>query len=175
MLKLPVIALGTVLACGAAFAADEHVDYDHSTNFERYQTYTWLRVQASSSLWEDRIRQDVDQELSSKGWKRVDNGGDASVAAVGATRNQTTLRTFYDNFGGGWYWRGFGSGMSTTTTDVTPVGSLVVDLFDSSSKKLIWRATVSEALSDKPEKNVGKLEKSVKKIFDDFPPKPQSK
>jgi len=50
--------------------------------------------------------------------------------AIEMTKDQRTLNTFYDNFGGGWGWRwGGGVGESTTTTDTYRIGTLVVDLF----------------------------------------------
>ena len=50
-------------------------------------------------------------------------------------------------------WRGFGGdGISTTTTDVTKLGTLVVDIFDGQKQKLIWRGKQSDALSGNPEK-----------------------
>lgn len=47
---------------------------------------------------------------------------------------------------------------------------LVVDVFDAHSKKLIFRGTDTKALSCNPEKNTGKLEKSVQDMFKKFPP-----
>jgi hypothetical protein len=47
---------------------------------------------------------------------------------------------------------------------------LVVDLFDSNTKKLIWRGASSDALSDKSAKNIKNLDKGVEKMFDHFPP-----
>jgi hypothetical protein len=61
--------------------------------------------------------------------------------------------------------------MATTTVENIPVGTLVVDLFDGSTKKLIWRAHGSDTLSGKPEKNEKKLEKRVAELFEHFPPK----
>lgn len=52
-----------------AFGAQISTDYDHSTNFSQYKTYSWLKVQAGDSLWQDRIKQDVDAQLSAKGWR----------------------------------------------------------------------------------------------------------
>jgi hypothetical protein len=46
----------------------------------------------------------------------------------------------------------------------------VVDLFDVNSKKLIWRGSSSETLSNKPDKNIKALDKDVQKMFDHFPP-----
>jgi len=80
----------------------------------------------------------------------------------------------YTGFGGGWRWRGFGDGFATTTVEKTPVGTLVLDIFDSTSKKLIWRGTASEVLSDKAEKNEKKVEKALTEMFKHFPPPPKS-
>jgi len=153
------------------WAADVKVDYNHSMDFSQYRTYSWIKVQAGDSLWADRIQRDVDGQLSQKGWNKVASNGDAGVAAFGSTHNQQTLQTFYDGFGGGWFWRGFGDGVATTTVENTPVGTLVVDIFDGQSKKLIWRGVGSEALSGKPEKNEKKMENTVEEMFKHFPPK----
>ena len=155
----------------AAFAADTQTDYDHKADFSRYKTYSWIGVRASNSLWQDRIKGQVDSALAAKGWTRVDSNGDAAVSAFGKTTQQDTLQTFYSGYPG-WGWSGWG-GMSTATTSVIPerVGSLVVDIFDGQTKKLVWRGTASDTLSDKPEKNDKKLEHAVSEMFDKFPPK----
>jgi hypothetical protein len=168
LLPLSVV---TLLGVGVAFAAVK-TDYSHSTNFARYKTYSWSKIQASDSLWEDRIKRAVDQELSTKGWTMVPSGGDVSVAAFGSTQNQQRLETFYDGIGGGWFWRGM-DGMATTTVENVPVGTLMVDLFDSQSKKLIFRGTASDDLSDKADKNEKKMEKDVADMFKHFPPPPK--
>jgi hypothetical protein len=108
--------------------------------------------------------------LTAKGWTKVDDGGDASVAAYGSTKTQKTLQTWYDGFGGGWFWNGFGDGIATTTVQETPVGTLMIDIFDSSTHKLIWRGVASNTLSGKPEKDEKKLEKAVEEMFKKFPP-----
>jgi hypothetical protein len=61
-------------------------------------------------------------------------------------------------------------GMSTTTTDVTKVGTLVVDIFESPTKQLLWRGNASDNLTGNPEKNSAKLAKDVATMFKHFPP-----
>jgi hypothetical protein len=78
------------------------------------------------------------------------------------------LNTFYDGFGRGWRWGGFGE--ATTTTEIYKVGTLVVDLFDTKTKKLIWRGTSSDTLSNSSDKNIKNLDKGVEKMFKKFPP-----
>jgi hypothetical protein len=144
------------------------IDYDHGADFNRYKTYSWLSAKGTDDLWTDRIVQDVDAQLAAKGWSKVESGGKATISAFGRTHNEQTLETYYNGFGGGWRWRGFGD--ATTMVENTPVGTLVVDVFDGSSKKLIWRGMSTDTLSTKPDKNEKKLEKAVEDMFKKFPP-----
>jgi hypothetical protein len=162
-LKLSVPLLAGV----ALLLAGVKTDYDHSADFNRYKSYSWIGAKASNDLWADRITKDVDQQLAAKGWTKVESGGDATVSAFGRTHNEQTLESYYNGFGGGWRWRGFGD--VTTYVDNTPVGTLVVDVFDGQSKKLVWRGTSTDTLSSKPEKNEQKLEHAVADMFKHFP------
>lgn len=162
------------LAGFGALKADVKTDYRHSADFDRYHTYSWLKVDAGNPLWVDRIRRAVDEQLAAKGWSRVPSGGDVSVSAFGSTKNQPSMDTFYTGLGGGWGWQGFGGlGEATTTVDNTEIGTLTVDMFDSGTKLLIWRGMSTRTLSDKPDKNEKKLEASVGEMFRKFPPKPK--
>ncbi len=169
-LRILLPALFALLALGAtACAQDVHTDYDHHANFSQYHTYSWARVKTSDPLWESRIQDAVDKELQSKGWRRVDSGGDVALTAIGSTQNQKEYQTFYNGLGGGWFWGGFGDTATTSTVNYT-VGTLVLDMYDTNSKRLIWRGTATKSLSDKTDKNEKTLEKSVDKMFDHFPP-----
>ena len=162
-------ALGVALLCAAAsFAQQVKTDYDHNVEFSQYKTYSWEKVQTQNPLWVDRIKGAVNAALAAKGWTPVESGGDVAIVAMEMAQNHPTLNTYYDGFGGGWRWGGFGD-VTTTVTNYT-VGTLVVDLFDANSKKLIWRGSSSEALSNKPDKNIKALDKDVQKMFDHFPP-----
>ena len=50
------------------------------------------------------------------------------------------------------------------------MGTLVVDLFDTNAKKLIWRGSASDTLSAKSDKNIKTLNSDVQRMFDHFPP-----
>src|SRR5580698_8143600 len=154
-----------VPAAICVLVAEVKTDYTHSVDFSHYKTYSWLKVEAEDTLWQDRIQNGVDGELTAKGWQRVASGGDASVAAVGSVKNERQLQTFYDSFGGGWFWRGFGDGVATTTVENVAVGNLNVDIFDGASKKLIWRGTAEKTLSGDPEKNEKKLNDVLAEMF----------
>lgn len=150
--------------------ADVKIDYNHHADFATYKTFSWLKVDAGNSLWTDRIKRDVDRQLTAKGWTEQPSGGQVALTAMGRTKEEQTYNTFYDGLGGGWLWGGFG-GESTTNVENTPVGTLTVDMFDGQTKKLIWRGVATKSLSDNPEKNSKTLENAVKDMFKKFPPK----
>ncbi len=161
------------LFAGKLSAQQVKTDYDRSANFAQYKTYSWEQVKTKDPLDVDRIKSAVNAALAAKGWTQVDSGGDVSIVSMEITQNQQTLNTFYDGFGGGWGWRRFGGGgfgEATTTTETYKVGTLVVDLFDSKTKKLLWRGTSSDTLSDNSNKNIKNMDKGVEKLFKQFPP-----
>src|SRR6202008_750188 len=123
MLAVPLflIALTT-----AVFADNVKVDYDHSANFNQVKTYSWSKVQTANSIWDQRVKDAVDNELAAKGWTQVPSSGDVALVATEKTSIQQEYDTFYDGFGG-WRWGGLGE--STTTVDNYKVGTLVVSMF----------------------------------------------
>jgi hypothetical protein len=173
-MKKRVSYLTAVLLTSACLVyAAVHTDYDHKADFSKYHTYSWIGVNAGNSLWQDRITAAVDQALSAKGWTKVASGGNAAVSAIGKTTEKDTMETFYDGFPGwGWRARWWGGGMGMSTTEVVPerVGNLTVDIFDGTSKQLIFRGQSSDTLSSKADKNDKKMEHSVDDMFKKFPP-----
>jgi acylphosphatase len=153
-----------------SFAVDVKTDYDHHANFSQYRTYSWAKVEMPDPLWNDRVKEAVDKELTQKGWTQVPSNGDVSVVAVGTTHEKRQLRTFYDGFDG-WLWGGFGD--ATTVEETYDVGTLIIDMFDTSTKKLIWRGSATDTLAGNPRKDTDKLNKAVHKMFEHFPPKSQ--
>lgn len=166
------LAVGLLFSV-SSLAQQVKSDYDRSVNFNQYKTYSWGNIHTENPLWVARIRNAVDSALASKGWTEVEFGGSVSIMAMEITKTHRTLNTYYDNFGGGgWRWGGgIGFGDATTTEDTYRVGTLVVDLFDTNSKTLIWRGSASDTLSNKSDKNIKNLNKSVEKLFSRFPPK----
>src|ERR1700739_2626377 len=156
---------------GTLSAQQVQTDYDRNANFAQYKTYSWEQVKTKDPLDIERIKNAVNAALTAKGWTQVDSGGDVSIVAMEITHEQQTLNTFYDGFGGGWRWRGFGGfGEATTTTDTYTVGTLVIDLFGTKTKALLWRGSSSDTLSNNSEKNIKNLDKGVDKLFQHFPP-----
>ena len=166
--------LALLLAIGTtAFAQDVKTDYARGTDFSQFKTFMWIKEpQTTNPLTKQRVIDDVNAALTAKGLQLVTGNADLCIAAHAATKQNQTLNTFYNGFGGGWRWGG-GFGDATTTVDNYKVGTLVVDLFDANSKNLIWRGSASDTLSNKSDKNIKELDKGVEKMFAHFPPEPK--
>jgi hypothetical protein len=61
---------------------------------------------------------------------------------------------------------------ATSRTDKYKTGTLVVDLFDAKTKRLLWRASSTDALFSTSGDNSETLEKGIRKMFRWFPPTP---
>ena len=97
-----------------------------------------VRWRRQVSLWNDRIKEEVNKELASKGWTERGRRGCNDYGNRHHPR-QPTLRTFDHGFPG-WRWGGFGE--ATTYVDNYEVGTLVIDMFD--TEEVIDLARISE-------------------------------
>jgi Domain of unknown function (DUF4136) len=176
------LALAVLLGSSIfALAANVRTDYDHSANFAQIHTYSWEKVKTSDPFYADRIKQAVNAQLQAKGWQLVPSGGDVTLFAADKVHNQQEVQTMYDGlgggWGGGWGWGRWGwgdaggFGEATTTTTNQPVGNVVIDIFNSNTKKLLWRGLASGDISTNASKNTKALDSDIKKMFNNFPPK----
>jgi hypothetical protein len=182
-LRKIALLLAGLLAPTWAHAQKTRVDYDHGASFDKYRTHKWVKGSSSpevSQLAEQRIVSAIDEAIAKKGLRRVENDGDLAVRFQASVQKQTQLTTYSDGIRPGWgpeaHW-GYGwggSSISTTTADVIPVGSLVVDMMDPVQKQFVFRGMATDTLSDKPEKNAKKITKAVNKIFEKYFPKEKS-
>jgi hypothetical protein len=151
-------------ALAGLLTAGVKTGYDRLADFSQYRTYSWIGAKPVDNPWAARIVHDADAQLARKGWTKVQSGGDMVVSAFGRTRDAETLQSYYTDVDGGWKWQGFGDAKAA---EETPVGTLLVDVFDGKSKKLIWRGSATEVVSARPDSVV--LQQSIEYMFRDFP------
>jgi hypothetical protein len=163
----PIASVALMLLLASASFANVKTDYDHNAHFGQYKTYSWTNVQTRDPFLVDRIKNAVNGALRAKGWMEVPSGGDAAISATEITRNQQTVNTLYNGFGGR---RLGGFGDATTTVETYKVGTFVLSISDAHTNNLIWRGSSTDTLSDKSEKNTKNLAKDVHKMFAHFPP-----
>jgi hypothetical protein len=155
-------------------AQDVKTDFDKTYDFAKIHTVAVkLGTRWGNPLGEDRVKKEIETALVAKGWKLApEETADAITMLHGASQTKHDVTTFYSGMGGYGYYGGGGMASAQTSVSEYQVGTLVVDIFDRPSKKLIFRGTASDELSDKAEKNQKKASKAAEKMFKNFPPKP---
>ena len=150
------------------------IDYDHTVNFLKFKTYTWDKVHATDPSVEQRITIALNRDMTGRYMTEVSSGGDVTIAAVEATQDKQEFATFYSNLGDFTWQRGWGSGGfmdSEATLGDIPVDTLVLDMYDTKTHKLLWRGTVTEAVANSSDKNDQKMDKAVTLLIGKYPPK----
>lgn len=162
-------------------AQDVRYNFDKNTDFTRLQTYRWVELKDApkvDTLRDKSIKESVDAQLAQKGLRRTDApSADLLVAyqaGVGTEKQFSSYSTGW-GYGGGWYRGGWYGPSGTTTTGQTSTiytGQLVLDMYDSQNRDLIWRGVVSKTIDPeaKPEKQEKNLNKAVAKLLKNYPP-----
>ncbi len=169
---------GTVLATAStsALAQAVSVDYDHTINFLKYKSYTLQKVHATDPEVESRLTIAIDRDLQSRYLHPEDKNADIIVAVVESNTDTQEYATFYSGLDGLDWQRGWGSASGFMDTAATiqdiPAGTLVFNMWDGKTKKLIWRGTITEPASVTADKEADqKMDKAVGQLLAQFPPK----
>ena len=169
------------LAISCAFGQDVRYNFDKDINFSKFKTYKWVILKdapTANDLVTKQLKDAVDAELATKGLTKIDDDT-ANLfigyqAGVGQEKQFTSFSSDW-GYGGGWYrggWYGPGGGMTTGSTSTIYVGQLVLDMYDSANRDLVWRGVASKTLDSKakPDKQQKNLAKAVKKLLKNYPP-----
>jgi hypothetical protein len=173
-----ILALGAAALTAIPLFAAVSTDYDHNANFRAYYTFSFYKVQSTDPFFDQRIKDEVTKDLTKAGYQMVPSGGDIAITAVASKKDEAEYNTFYDGLGGGgWGWRGWGGwgggwGQTQTTITKVPVGTILLDMYDTSTHQLVWRGkSTDDTLSTNNEKNTKKLDRDIDHMLNGFPPK----
>jgi len=178
--RLAVATALVAVAIGCSSMKINH-DWDRQADFSSYKSYAWhdgaYSVKDTNPLAHERFIRAIDSQLAAQGLQQVGSNPDVYVTYNSEQSEQMSLDTTYMGggwgYGPGWGWGGVGmAGMGSATTTVRKynVGTVVLDLWDAKQKRLVWRGTASDTLSDNPEKNAKKINAAAEKLFKDYPP-----
>ncbi|OQP40982.1 hypothetical protein A4H97_15390 [Niastella yeongjuensis] len=164
---------------GCAPSVKVNVDYDRAADFTSHKTFTMTDIAAKgevSQLNAERIRNAIVQNMKTKGYTEV--GADAADLLVNAvtvskTKTSVTANNNYYGYGGVYrpygYW---GAGSTTFSTYDYTDGSLIIDVVNNKTQKLLWQGVGNSEIDSKPKNPDKFIQYAVEKIMKDFPPKP---
>ncbi len=176
------LLVGLIACASVSLAQDVRYNFDRNTDFSRFKTYKWVKLknaQDPGDLLDRQIKAVFDTQLAGKGLTKVENDpADLYVGyqvSIGQEKEFTSYNTSW-GYGPGWYgggWYGYpGGGMTTGSTSTIYTGQLVLDMYDSANKDLVWRGLGSKTIDPKakPEKQQKNLTKTATKMLKNYPP-----
>ncbi len=170
------LTLAALLIAGPAAAQKIHVDYDRSIDPSKYETFAWgptpqTSLKEESPLMHSRMKNAIEYHLTEGGLVEDPENPDIYVTYHTNVEEQVQLNTssFGYGYGPGWGWSpywGGGMGMGSSTTTVTKYkrGTLIIDIWDANTKKMVWRGTAEAVVKENPQKAARQTDRVVAKI-----------
>lgn len=171
-LMLPIF----ILACAPSVKVSS--DYDRSANFSSYKTFSLdhqTTIGIVNPLNADRVVNAIQSEMTSKGFVESNNNPDLTIHVVAVVKNKQTLSvTSHSNGYGGLYrpygfWGLPGTGQATVRKDEYREGTLVIDVVDTKTEKMVWTGTANAEINKNPKHPDEVIRAVVAKVMVDFP------
>jgi hypothetical protein len=145
-----------------AFGQDVVIHHAENVDFSKYQTYVWVEgTHVSDEITHQRIISAIENQLAMKGIRKVESEPDMQVDYHASVREEIDTYAVHPQ-------------PSWDVYDVRvhryEIGTIIVDLQDSESRQLLWRGIVSRTVSSRPEKDRGRINKGIEKLFKKYPP-----
>ena len=176
--KTGALLVAIFILCSVVQAQKTSAAFDEKVDFANYKTFAFDKEGARNPYVNNLIVEAVERELTSRGLTKVNIDPDLKVVYLAATVPNLQVQNvpFYHVVNPAY------SGMVGSATmnmwDVT-TGTLVIDLWDRKTDRVIFRGTITDVLQHAPTadlegdaKIVSKpINKGVAKIFKKYPVK----
>lgn len=170
--------VGWAVGCAATMTIDTQHEAD--IDFSKYHTWNWLPAKGNQPIdpgvadpdVQARIPKAIESEFLSRGFRQTPDSADCFVvyhAALAEHLSETTVDDRYDNASYAEYSRDWEHGYTHEWQE----GSLVIDILDSQTAKLVWRGSAQAeiTLDATDEEKDERVNEAVRKMLKKFPPK----
>jgi Domain of unknown function (DUF4136) len=152
------LLLTLLLAAGPVTTS---VEYDHQVDFSPYKTWSWHEggTAAMNPVTDKAIRDAIEKGLAARGLSRVEAGATLFVVYHAARTTQIDIAPFNS-----------ASPAPPSGIRYVQKGSLLVDLLDAGSGKVVWRGHGAGALRYGPKEIAAQVDAAVNEMLAGFPP-----
>ena len=158
-----VVFVGLALSGATAGAAEIKVNYDRRADFTRYRTWRWRKgTPAANPAADKQLRDAIESRLAARGLSRVESRGDLEVVYHAAAENKIGVEKL------GYKQPDFEA--HATRIRYLSVGTLVLDMIDASSGKVVWRGEAQDATTPAPRAMERMIDEGIAQLLEDFPP-----
>ena len=161
---LLILALGLLTSCASSLKLS--YDYDKSTNFTSYKTFSVYGLVTTLNINQfnaERIVSAIRREMIKKGFREDNTNADLVINALTILKDKQSLSA---SGYGGWY-RPYSN--VNIQSNHYKEGSLVIHLIDADSKQLIWEGMAYSEITKKPKDPEKTINEVVARILNGFP------
>lgn len=183
-----LVIMASLLAALSACSPRVAVDSNSKTDFSKYKTFTWMDTDVKAGqnpvyynqLATESVENAMTSVLQQKGLTQTNSNPNLLVGYHFFVEDKTRTvanptspiygpylgwgRWGYGGWGPGWW----GYGGTQYTQQQYKDGTLVVDMIDARTHKLVWRGAVENAVAD-PTRITAQLTKEAERIISKFP------
>ena len=154
-------------------------------DFTKIKTFGFLKWSDESAalvndLDQRRLENAVAEEMEKRGMKRVEGMGDSMFGFHAIVENKTgttSYTNYYGNmgyYGGGGFGYGYGypyGGQSSTTTSTYEyqIGTIIIDQFETSTKKLMWEGVAQGEVTGDRSNRDDNIKSDIIRLFANYP------
>jgi uncharacterized protein YceK len=177
MKNLMLLLSVCVAMAGCATSSKVTYDYDTTANFSAMKTFNWMPATGNAvadELLVKRIKNAVDVQLQAKGHTLAADNPDFNVAM------EVSGKTTYGGSTGVGMSVGIPVGRGTVSVGggkskarEKTEGTLVLDILDTKTRTLVWRATATAPVESgySPEEQQLRINEMIAEMLSQFPPK----
>jgi hypothetical protein len=164
------LGLGPVLCC-VMQAQTVRTSYQPGLDFSKFHTYRWVEIKGMhpDPNVSAQIKQSIDSRLATKGLTETNHEADLYVDYQVAISKVRRWQTYED-----WSSAALLDGRIPMRKEVTiDVGTLIIDIYNSSAKKLVWTGSATKTLdpNSSPEQRKNSIDKAAQNLLMNYPPK----
>ena len=168
------VGLAATLLVAACSGISTTTDFDPAVDFSAFSSYDWIDSQGQiDNITSSRVRSAVDATMAERGFSQSSSNPDLAVSYQVTSAERRSFNTVNSGWSGGYRWGGWGMGMgtSTTTENVWTEGTLILAIFDTSTKNLVWTGSATTDIdgSRTPEDRQRLIDDAVGKMMKNFP------
>lgn len=162
------VGLGSVLCC-VMHAQTVRTSYQPGLDFSKFHTYRWVEIKGvhPDPDVDAQIKQSIDSQLAKNKLTKKDGEVDLYVDYQTAISKTTTWQTYED-----WSSAALLDGRIPMRKEVTiTLGTLIIDIYDSTAKKLVWSGSASKTLdpNSSQEQRKKNIDRAAQKLFQNYP------
>lgn len=170
-LAAAAVAFG-ISGCSGMSISD---DFNPGAPFSSYETFSWLPApetgdpRVDNAIIYNRVKDAVDTQLEAKGYREVQNPGEADFLvgyhiALDGRMDMQTVNSYYGYGYGPWYYGGY----RDTYVRYYDQGTMLIDIVDRRQDELVWRGTAQAEVRQQGDGR--QIQEAAQKLLARFPP-----